>query len=187
LGFRRARWIWLAVGAALVASVAGVSYAAAGNGSPRAAAVTVGKSRSATGSTTSRSSSPLPTVCPRPVSPGSSCVMTDSPGSPVILRSCPGFPPAGDTTGECGVIDSLADGTQVTMRCWEDTSPPPDDTHASPRWFYVNEVNGPHPGWSGYVYSVLVVQQVTTPGCTQPILDQYQDPKYQPPPHCISR
>ena len=68
------------------------------------------------------------------------------------------------------------------MRCWEDTSPPPNDTHTSPRWFYVNEVNGPHPGWSGFIYSVLVVQQVPTPACTQTILTQYQAPRYQPPP-----
>jgi hypothetical protein len=70
------------------------------------------------------------------------------------------------------------------MRCWIDTSPPPsaDDPHTSPRWFYVNEVNGPHPGFSGFIYSVLVIQQTRVPACTNQIEIQYADPKYQPPP-----
>jgi hypothetical protein len=179
VGFRRARWIWLAGSATLAAlALTGVSnVAASGNASPRSAAAS-----SQDLSSTRTSNSSLPTACPGPVSPGNSCVMTDSPRSAVKLRSCPRLPNAGVASGECEGYVNMLDSTQVTMRCWVDTYPPADDSHTSPRWFYVNEVNGFYPGYSGYVYSVLVVQQVKTPGCTQQIISQYQDPKPSPPP-----
>ena len=104
------KWIWpvagitiLVLGLIGVASYAGVTK----KGEPRTVA--------AVGANTTESSQ-LSTVCPTAPSPGKSCVMTDSPGSPVTLRSCPGLPPAGDTTGDCGAIDHLADGTQVAAR-----------------------------------------------------------------------
>ena len=69
------------------------------------------------------------------------------------------------------------------MRCWTDTEAPPDTTSRSPRWFYVNEVAGPHPGWSGYLYSaeIPVSQQILTSACDGQITSKYQDPMYQPP------
>jgi len=169
----RAKWTWLAVGSMIcVMAVAGVSYVRAKHDtSPR---------RNVADSQNTRKLA-VAATCSTPVSAGNSCVMTDSPGSPVILRACDHLPDSGDPPSYCGVTDHLQDGTQVTMRCWVDSSPPPDDSHTSPRWFYVNEVNGPHPGYSGYIYSVLVLHQVSTPMCTQPIISHYQDPVYQPP------
>ena len=183
--FWHARRLWLIACAVIAAlAVAGVGYASAQSRSPQStgAEASARPDSSVGAKTDGKKNSALASTCPRPVSHGNSCVMSDSPPAEVILRSCPSLPPEGDTTGDCEPIDYLTDGSQVTMRCWVDTSPPPDDSHTSPRWFYVNEVNGPHPGWSGYIYSVLVVQQVPTPGCTSVIIDRYQDPKYQAPP-----
>ncbi|HEX5493606.1 MAG TPA: CHAP domain-containing protein [Mycobacteriales bacterium] len=111
---------------------------------------------------------------------GISYVLSDSPPDRTALRSCPGLPTAGVSSGECPIIERLADRSTVIMRCWTDTSAPPD--HTSPRWFFVNEVNGPHPGWSGYVYSDLVHNQIRTPGCTDAIINVYQKPAFRPPP-----
>ena len=120
--------------------------------------------------------------CPQPVSRGDSCVLSDAPPARVILQACDHFPAAGDTTGACGPIDHLPDGTQVIIRCWIDTGPPPDDSHTSPRWFYVNEANGPHPGYSGYIYSALVVRQISAPPCTRQTIKRYQYPARTAPP-----
>ncbi len=118
---------------------------------------------------------------------GISHVKTDDPaGAPVIMRSCSHVPPNGVSTGECGVIDQLADGAPVVMRCWVDDVPASNDSHSkSPRWFYVNElIGGPHNGWSGYIYSNLipVSEQIVVPKCTDSIYLQYQVPKPLPPP-----
>lgn len=120
---------------------------------------------------------------------GDSVVESWDSGNPEVnLRQCSHLPPFGDPT--CGVADYLQSGDHVIMRCWEDTYPPNGETPplgrdwSSPRWFYVNEVDGPHPGYSGYIYSDLVPvdQQVIVPLCTQQIYDTYQMPRYQPPP-----
>lgn len=108
-------------------------------------------------------------------------VLSDDPNLLTVLRSCPHVPNAGAaSTGECGPLDYLPDYSTVIMRCWVDEDPPPGST--SPRWFYVNELDGPHPGYSGYVYSGLVKQQTPTPACTNAIVDQYEMPKYVSPP-----
>jgi hypothetical protein len=65
------------------------------------------------------------------------------------------------------------------MRCWVSTVHPVDAKGTSRKWFYVNDVNGPHPGYSGYVFSDYVTNQTPgTPGCTDAIIAQYQMPKY---------
>ena len=68
------------------------------------------------------------------------------------------------------------------MRCWTDSYKPAG--YNSARWFYVNEVTGPHQGWSGYVYSaeIPVSQQIVTPQCTDQIINQYMDPPADPAP-----
>lgn len=115
---------------------------------------------------------------------GVSRVQSDSPPDPVLLRSCPHTNPVGVQSGECSIADRLASGDTVQMRCWIDTSAPSDDSRtSSPRWFFVNEVNGPHPGYSGFIYSaeVPVGEQIRTPLCTQQIYGTYQDPAYHAP------
>ena len=120
---------------------------------------------------------------------GDSFVNSWDPINPEVnLRECSHLPPYQDPT--CGVADYLQTGERVVMRCWEDghapdgQTPPPGRNWSSPRWFYVNEVDGPHPGYSGYIYSDLIPvdRQVLTPACTLQILDQYQMPRYVPPP-----
>ncbi len=123
------------------------------------------------------------------VAPSGSYVMSDSQDEhgnkiPVALRPCAHVPPAGVTTGECSPVDRLKDYTTVAMRCWTDTNiKPPGQPPRWQRWFYVSEgPDGPHPGWSGYVFSGLVKGQTTTPRCTDAVVDQYEYPKYVPPP-----
>ena len=130
---------------------------------------------------THRSSAALPAAETSPQPPAGTYVLSDDPKLPTVLRSCPRVPNAGAAAaGECGALDYLPDYSTVIMRCWVDGEAPPGTT--SPRWFYVNEVDGPHPGYSGYVYSGLVKQQTPTPACTDAIISQYEMPKYVPPP-----
>jgi hypothetical protein len=175
-GHRRTGWIRLAAEGALVALAAvGVGYGVVSHSAPsRPVSPTARRSSSA-----ASSGLLLATACPTPVSPGNSCVMTTSPGSPVILRACDGRPTGARATDTCGVVDYLRDGTQVTMRCWMVPRPPEADSHSSEQWLYVNEANGPHPGYSGYVAAALVAEQVSVPVCTPQILGLYQDPKEQ--------
>jgi hypothetical protein len=114
---------------------------------------------------------------------GYSEVVSDDPHSGVALRGCPYPPPAGTTTMSCAPIDRLRTGSFVIMRCWEDDSPP-SSTYKSPRWFYVNEVNGIHRDWSGYVYSAMipVSQQIIVPHCTSQIINAFFYPKAEASP-----
>jgi hypothetical protein len=107
---------------------------------------------------------------------GMSYVLSDSASDLVALRPCPAAPIS--STNVCGPMDRLPNHTAVVMRCWTDGSAP--DGYDSPRWFYVTEVTGPHRGWSGYVYSVLVHDQATVPECTPAILDAYPLPSAPP-------
>jgi hypothetical protein len=116
---------------------------------------------------------------------GVSTIESDASGSDVNLRNCPTIPPEGAGNGDgdpCGwPIDQLASGNTVQMRCWTDDYKP--FGYNSSRWFYVNEVNGPHPGWSGYVFSaeIPVSDQILTPACTGQIISQYMDPPASAP------
>ncbi len=93
---------------------------------------------------------------------------------------------AQQTSVTCLPVDRLANHTMVTMRCWVDAT----GDYAipagfnSPRWFYVTEVNGVHPGYSGYLYSGMIppAQQVRTPRCTSQILADYPFYGQQPTP-----
>ena len=114
----------------------------------------------------------------------------DSRDPEVNLEVCPAPRNAGAT--DCGVADYLQTDDLVTMRCWVDTAapkqtPPPGQRYTSPRWFFVNAVNGPNPGYSDYVYSELVEvnTQTVTPACTPAILAKYQDPRYGSPPPLV--
>ncbi len=117
---------------------------------------------------------------------GVSEVVSDASGYPVNLRNSPTIPPAGAGNGDGDPagwpIDSLATGNTVQMRCWTDSYKPAG--YNSARWFYVNEVTGPHSGWSGYVFSaeIPVSQQIVTPQCTDQIVSQYMDPPADPAP-----
>lgn len=103
----------------------------------------------------------------------------------VILRSCHSLPTADTETNVCGPLDMLPDGTEVMMRCWENTWAPTieDPSYTSPKWFYVTEVDH-RPGWSGWVYSaeIPVPEQVSTPACSSSILAMYPlgSPKPEP-------
>jgi hypothetical protein len=108
---------------------------------------------------------------------GTSYVRSDSTSDLTALRPCPAAPIS--STNVCGPLDRLPDDTVVVMRCWVDGSPP-DANATSTRWLYVTEVTGPHPGWSGYVYSILVHDQITVPLCTPAILDAYPLPTAPP-------
>ena len=110
-------------------------------------------------------------------------VTSDHPGGPTNLRDCPHEEPQGAPANECPIVEPLPYETKVTMRCWVSTVHPADAKGTSRKWFYVNDVNGPHPGYSGYVFSDYVTNQTPgTPGCTDAIIAQYQMPKYVPPP-----
>jgi hypothetical protein len=109
----------------------------------------------------------------------------DPTGTGAAMRGCPAAvdqTEAQQTSVTCLPIDRLANHTMVTMRCWVDAT----GSYAvpagflSPRWFYVTEVNGLHPGYSGYLYSGMIppAQQVITPQCTDQILADY--PFYGP-------
>ena len=116
---------------------------------------------------------------------GVSTIKSDAAGYDVNLRNCPTVPPEGTNNGAgdpCGwPIDQLASGDTVQMRCWTDSYKPTG--YNSSRWFYVNEVDGPHPGWSGYVFSaeIPVTDQILTPACTGQIENQYMDPPASAP------
>ncbi|WP_327314181.1 hypothetical protein [Streptomyces sp. NBC_01235] len=108
---------------------------------------------------------------------GNSLAVTDDEAG-VALRGCPAAmdqKAAQDASVTCLPMERLRTGTSVTMRCWTDSqgeySVP--EGFSSPRWFYVTDVDGPHPGWSGYVYSDLVDDQIVTPACTPQILARY--------------
>ena len=95
---------------------------------------------------------------------GDSTVDSHDPSYPFVhLEDYAHLCNAGEQTG-CGILDTLRTGEQVVMRCWEDTAPPagqtppPEMKYDSGRWFYVNDVNGENPGYSGFVYSELVDQ-----------------------------
>lgn len=101
----------------------------------------------------------------------------DPDGAGAILRGCPAATdPRNDQGGSvtCLPVERLADRTLVTMRCWLDATGP----HATPagfhgaRWFYVTDVDGPHPGYSGYLYSELIPrsEQIRTPHCDDGVL-----------------
>ncbi len=111
----------------------------------------------------------------------------DPTGVGAALRGCPAAvdqAQAQQTSVTCLPIDRLANHTLVTMRCWVDATGPYaiPAGFSSPRWFYVTEVNGLHPGYSGYLYSDMIppAQQIITPLCTSQILARY--PFYGPRP-----
>ncbi|MGH3794338.1 MAG: hypothetical protein ACRDSP_05565 [Pseudonocardiaceae bacterium] len=104
----------------------------------------------------------------------------DPAGAGASLRGCPAAvdqAQAQQSSVTCLPIDRLANHTLVTMRCWIDAtgSYAVPAGFTSPRWFYVTEVNGLHPGYSGYLYSGMIppVQQVITPHCNDQILSAY--------------
>jgi hypothetical protein len=109
---------------------------------------------------------------------GNSLAVADDPAG-VALRGCPAAIPdqkaAQETSVTCLPMERLRTGTAVTMRCWTDSEGQyaVPDGFTSPRWFYVTDVDGPHPGWSGYVYSDLVHDQISTLACTPQILARY--------------
>lgn len=110
-------------------------------------------------------------------------VISDHPGGPTNLRDCPHEEPEGAPANECPIVEQLPYRTNVIMRCWVSTVHPADAKGTSKKWFYVNDINGSHPGYSGYVFSDYVTNQTPgTPGCTDAIIAQYQMPKYVPPP-----
>jgi hypothetical protein len=100
-----------------------------------------------------------------------SYVQSDPPDTAVNVRSCPSQPNLGVTTGECGVLIQLLDGTKVFMRCWDDGNSPVGYT--SKRWFYVTAADGAHVGFSGFVFSDFVKDQIKTPLCTDDTTKQF--------------
>jgi len=120
---------------------------------------------------------------------GNSLVVTGDPAG-VALRGCPAAVPdqkaAQETSVTCLPLERLRTGTSITMRCWTDSESryAVPEGFSSRRWFYVTDVDGPHPGWSGYVYSDLVDDQIVTPGCTPQILARHPfrpQPDSEPP------
>ncbi|MET9632184.1 hypothetical protein ABZX92_32455 [Lentzea sp. NPDC006480] len=95
------------------------------------------------------------------------------------LRSCDHETPPGDTTGGCGVLDRVPNGSEVTMRCWRSTIAP--SGYPSAKWFYVTTGKGSfNPGWSGWIYSDFVWPQTATPQCDNAILAAHPLPKVKP-------
>lgn len=175
-GGRRIKWIRLvAEGTLLGLTVASLIY---GFASHSVSSRVINSTADQSGSIAANASPPA-TTCPTPVSPGNSCVITASPGSPITLRSCDSQLTAGSSVAACRVVDYLRDGTQVTMRCWVESRPTKGYRGSAKEWLYVNEANGPHPGYSGYVASALVAEQVSAPACTSQLLGLYQDPREQ--------
>jgi hypothetical protein len=116
---------------------------------------------------------PIKTVADAQV--GVSTVLSPTTRS-VNMRDCPYM---ADYPNFCGLIDILPNNSTVIMRCWVSATHPPGVAGTSAKWFYVNEANGPRPGYSGFIFSDFVVQstQVETPGCTDQIKYQYYYPK----------
>ncbi len=106
-----------------------------------------------------------------------SVAVTDDPAG-VALRGCPAAmdqKAVQNASVTCLPMERLRTGTRIAMRCWTDSRGEyaVPKGFSSPRWFYVTELDGPHPGWSGYVYSELVGDQTVTPVCTPQILARY--------------
>ena len=165
-GRRLSFGVGLTLGALAVTGVGlGIAHAAAGRPAPASSLTASSQQASAA------SASPAN---------GDSVIAGAPSTAGVALRPCPRQPAQGAT--DCAAEDWLPNGTRVVMRCWVSGLAPADGSSA--KWFYVNEVDGSHPGWSGYVWSdyVAAQTQIAVPGCTPAILKAYQDPVWRRPP-----